>query len=112
MESITFVLLFLSKQVYEDQLKLNRESKAEKSENTYLIVSYQRREKLEDKNQRSGQEWKEKSRRVEKKKITKRVEGKQINKWVFIQEKNVLKKVIFTNNLMQNSFVVYLFQDY
>jgi len=32
MESITFVLLFLSKQVYEDQLKLNRESKAEKSE--------------------------------------------------------------------------------
>jgi hypothetical protein len=40
MESITFVLLFLSKQVYEDQLKLNRESKAEKSENTYLIVSY------------------------------------------------------------------------
>lgn len=53
-----------------------------------------------------------KIKKSRKKKITKRVEGKQINKWVFIQEKNVLKKVNFTNNLMQNSFVVYLFQDY
>lgn len=32
MESITFVLFFLSKQIYEDQLKLKRESEAEESE--------------------------------------------------------------------------------